>query len=71
MNVARTTGWSIANISPSSAFDVTGVDLSVSGIALGRESFPHLKLNLGNVYRFVRNLWSISEGQITKRFMLA
>jgi len=31
-------------------FDMTGVDLSESGIALGRQSFPHLKLHVGNVY---------------------
>jgi 2-polyprenyl-3-methyl-5-hydroxy-6-metoxy-1,4-benzoquinol methylase len=31
-------------------YDVTGIDLSESGIALGRQSFPHLKLHVGNVY---------------------
>jgi 2-polyprenyl-3-methyl-5-hydroxy-6-metoxy-1,4-benzoquinol methylase len=31
-------------------FDVTGVDLSKSGIDLGRKSFPHLNLHLGSVY---------------------
>jgi len=31
-------------------YEVTGIDLSESGIALGRKSFPHLKLHIGNVY---------------------
>ena len=31
-------------------FDVTGVDISESGIAIGRNRFPHLKLNIGDVY---------------------
>ena len=31
-------------------FDVYGIDISASGIELGRESYPHLKLAVGNVY---------------------
>jgi 2-polyprenyl-6-hydroxyphenyl methylase/3-demethylubiquinone-9 3-methyltransferase len=39
-----------ANMLFEHGYDVTGIDLSESGIALGRESFPHLKLDVGNVY---------------------
>jgi 2-polyprenyl-6-hydroxyphenyl methylase/3-demethylubiquinone-9 3-methyltransferase len=39
-----------ANMLYELGFDVTGIDLSESGIALGRRSFPHLKLDVGNVY---------------------
>ena len=39
-----------ANMLSDLGFDVTGVDLSESGITLGRQSFPHLKLHVGNVY---------------------
>jgi 2-polyprenyl-3-methyl-5-hydroxy-6-metoxy-1,4-benzoquinol methylase len=31
-------------------YDVTGIDLSESGVALGCQSFPHLKLHVGSVY---------------------
>src|SRR5262245_12175836 len=31
-------------------YDVTGIDVSESGIALGRNSFPHLNLHVGSVY---------------------
>ena len=31
-------------------FDVSGVDISASGIAIGRQNYPHLKLAIGNVY---------------------
>ena len=31
-------------------FDVTGIDISGSGIAIGQENYPHLKLAIGNVY---------------------
>jgi 2-polyprenyl-3-methyl-5-hydroxy-6-metoxy-1,4-benzoquinol methylase len=31
-------------------YEVTGVDLSESGIALARRNFPHVKLDIGNVY---------------------
>ena len=31
-------------------YDVTGIDLSRSGIELARQSFPHLNLHIGNVY---------------------
>jgi 2-polyprenyl-3-methyl-5-hydroxy-6-metoxy-1,4-benzoquinol methylase len=31
-------------------YEVTGVDLSESGIALARRNFPHVKLHIGNVY---------------------
>lgn len=39
-----------ANMLADLGFDVTGVDLSETGIALGRQSFPHLKLHIGDVY---------------------
>jgi 2-polyprenyl-3-methyl-5-hydroxy-6-metoxy-1,4-benzoquinol methylase len=39
-----------ANMFFEQGYDVTGIDLSESGIALGRKSFPHLKLHIGNVY---------------------
>ncbi len=39
-----------ANMLSELGFDVTGIDLSESGIALGHRSFPHLKLDVGNVY---------------------
>jgi 2-polyprenyl-3-methyl-5-hydroxy-6-metoxy-1,4-benzoquinol methylase len=39
-----------ANMLSDLGFDVTGVDLSETGITLGRQSFPHLKLHIGNVY---------------------
>jgi 2-polyprenyl-3-methyl-5-hydroxy-6-metoxy-1,4-benzoquinol methylase len=31
-------------------FDVTGIDISETGIACGSRSFPHLRLHIGNVY---------------------
>src|ERR1700733_12034670 len=39
-----------ANMLSNLGFDLTGIDLSESGIALGRQNFPHLKLHIGNVY---------------------
>ncbi len=39
-----------ANMLFEQGYDVTGIDLSKSGIALGCKSFPHLKLHIGNVY---------------------
>ena len=39
-----------ANMLSELGFEVTGIDLSESGIALGHRSFPHLKLDVGNVY---------------------
>ena len=39
-----------ANMLSDLGFDVTGVDLSETGITLGRQSFPQLKLHVGNVY---------------------
>jgi 2-polyprenyl-3-methyl-5-hydroxy-6-metoxy-1,4-benzoquinol methylase len=39
-----------ANMLSELSFEVTGIDLSESGIALGHRSFPHLKLDVGNVY---------------------
>src|SRR5262245_32896181 len=38
-----------ANMLSGLGFDVTGIDLSESGIALGRKSFPHLQLYIGDV----------------------
>jgi hypothetical protein len=31
-------------------FGVSGIDISVSGIAIGRHNYPDLKLAIGNVY---------------------
>jgi 2-polyprenyl-3-methyl-5-hydroxy-6-metoxy-1,4-benzoquinol methylase len=39
-----------ANMLSNLGYDVTGVDVSETGISLGRQSFPHLKLHIGNVY---------------------
>ena len=39
-----------ANMLCEQGYDVTGIDPSDSGIALGRKSFPHLKLYIGNAY---------------------
>jgi 2-polyprenyl-3-methyl-5-hydroxy-6-metoxy-1,4-benzoquinol methylase len=39
-----------ANMLSDLGFDVTGVDISETGITLGRQGFPHLKLRVGNVY---------------------
>jgi 2-polyprenyl-3-methyl-5-hydroxy-6-metoxy-1,4-benzoquinol methylase len=39
-----------ANMLFNLGYDVTGIDLSESGVALGRKSFPHLKLCTGNAY---------------------
>ena len=39
-----------ANMLYELGFDVTGVDISETGIASGRRSFPCLKLHVGNVY---------------------
>src|SRR5450631_2809268 len=39
-----------ANMLSELGFDVAGIDLSESGIVLGTRNFPHLKLNVGNVY---------------------
>ena len=39
-----------ANMLFERGYDVTGIDLSESGIALARKSFPHVKLHIGNVY---------------------
>jgi 2-polyprenyl-3-methyl-5-hydroxy-6-metoxy-1,4-benzoquinol methylase len=39
-----------ANMLSGLGFDVTGVDLSETGITFGRQSFPHLKLHVGNAY---------------------
>ena len=36
-------------------FEVTGVDLSKSGIALGCNNYPHLNLKIGNVYDELAN----------------
>ena len=41
---------STANMLSTLGFDVSDVDISVSGIALGRKNYPHLKLAIGNVY---------------------
>src|SRR5262245_12476101 len=39
-----------ANMLSDLGYDVTGVDVSDSGIALGRKKFPHLKLCIGSAY---------------------
>jgi SAM-dependent methyltransferase len=44
-------------------YEVTGIDISESGIALARQRFPHLKLHIRNVYEdladiYVNSLWS-------------
>jgi 2-polyprenyl-6-hydroxyphenyl methylase/3-demethylubiquinone-9 3-methyltransferase len=39
-----------ANMLVKLGYDVTGIDLSESGVALGRQSFPYLKLHVGSVY---------------------
>jgi 2-polyprenyl-3-methyl-5-hydroxy-6-metoxy-1,4-benzoquinol methylase len=39
-----------ANMLSELGFDVTGIDISESGIALGKKNFPHLKLHIGSVY---------------------
>jgi 2-polyprenyl-3-methyl-5-hydroxy-6-metoxy-1,4-benzoquinol methylase len=41
---------STANMLFELGYEVTGVDLSESGIALARRNFPHVKLHIGNVY---------------------
>jgi 2-polyprenyl-6-hydroxyphenyl methylase/3-demethylubiquinone-9 3-methyltransferase len=38
-----------ANMLSKLGFEVTGIDFSESGIALGRKNFPHLKPHIGNV----------------------
>jgi 2-polyprenyl-3-methyl-5-hydroxy-6-metoxy-1,4-benzoquinol methylase len=39
-----------ANMLSGLGYDVTGIDISESGVALGRKNFPHLKLHIGSVY---------------------
>ena len=39
-----------ANMLSTLGFDISGVDISASGIALGLQNYPHLKLAIGNVY---------------------
>lgn len=39
-----------ANMLSELGFEVTGIDISESGIALGMKNFPQLKLHIGSVY---------------------
>ena len=39
-----------ANMLSTLGFDVSGVDISASGIAMGLQNYPHLKLAIGNAY---------------------